>query len=98
MRRVSRRPFSGKALPMGLGRRLDLLDDIPDTGEIVIVMTSQRGEDDELVLAWRGARDEANSALEGWRLQRTRGAFAAFRAAEDRADAAQDALAARRSL
>jgi hypothetical protein len=98
MRRVSRRPFVGKVHPMGPGQRLDLLDDIPDTGEIVIVMTSPRGADDELLLAWRGARDEANTALETWRLQRTRGAFAAFRAAEDRADAAQDALASRRSL
>jgi hypothetical protein len=81
---------------MGPRQRLDLLDEIPDTGEIVIV-TTPRQEDDGLVLAWRAARDESNAALESWRLRRTRDAFAAFRAAEDRADAAQDALASRRS-
>jgi hypothetical protein len=75
---------------------LDLFDEIPDTGEIV-VLTSPRQDDDGLLLAWRGARAEANAALEWWRLVRTRDAFAAFLAAEDRADAAQDALAARRS-
>jgi hypothetical protein len=73
-----------------------LLDDIPDTGDIVL--TSPRQEGDELVLAWRGARHEANVALSEWRLRPTGEAFAAFRAAEDRADAAQDALAARISL
>jgi hypothetical protein len=73
-----------------------LLDEIPDTGEIVI-LTSPRHEDDELVLAWRGARDEANAALGEWRLRPTGEGFAAFRAAEDRADAAQDALASRRT-
>jgi hypothetical protein len=77
-------------------RLLDLLDEIPDTGEIVI-LASPRHEGEELLLAWRGARTEANAALESWRLLRTREAFAAFRAAEDRADAAQDALTARRT-
>jgi hypothetical protein len=72
------------------------LDGIPDTGEIVILV-SPRQEADELLLAWREARDEANGALSEWRLRRTVEAFAAFRAAEDRADAAQDALAARRT-
>jgi hypothetical protein len=80
---------------MGPVQRLDVLDEIPDTGEIVILV-SLRQEDDELVLAWRGARDEANTALATWRRRRTRESFAAFRAAEDRADAAQDALAVRR--
>jgi hypothetical protein len=78
---------------MGRHQRLELLDEIPDTGEIVIV-TSPR-EEDELLLAWRGARDEANAALADWRCRRSRESFASFRAAEDRADAAQDALAVR---
>jgi hypothetical protein len=77
------------------GRRLlELLDEIPDTGEIVIRMPSAPAGD-ELLEAWRSARAEANAALERWRVVHTRDAFAAFRAAEDRADAAQDALAAR---
>jgi hypothetical protein len=83
--------------PMATRRLLDLLDEIPDTGEIVI-RPYPRGEGGELLLAWRGARAEANVALDEWRATRTRDAFAAFLAAEDRADAAQDALAVCDSL
>ena len=75
---------------------LELLDDLADTGEIVIRPQSPAAAD-ELLEAWRDARAEANAALEDWRLLRTAASFAAYRAAEDRADAAQDALAARRS-
>jgi hypothetical protein len=76
---------------------LTVLDEIPDTGEIVILVPP-RQEDDELVLAWRAAHREADAALADWRLRHTREAFAAYRAAEDRADAAQDALASRRNV
>ena len=72
------------------------LDGIPDTGEIVIRPHSFLATD-ELVQAWHEARAEANGALAGWRTLRTREAFVAYRAAEDRADAAQDTLAARRT-
>jgi hypothetical protein len=72
----------------------DVLDEIADTGEIVIAPPAQSG-DDELAAAWRLAHSEASAALEEWRTLRTRDAFSVFRAAEDRADAAQDALAAR---
>ena len=82
---------------MGARDLQDVLDAIPDTGEIVIRVPTAP-EVDELLLAWRTARAEANAALERWRLLHTREAFAAFRAAEDRADAAQDALSARRTL
>ena len=75
---------------------LNVLDEIPDTGEIVI-LAPPRQETDELLLAWRAAHREADAALAEWRLRPTREAFASFRAAEDRADAAQDALAARRT-
>jgi hypothetical protein len=75
----------------------DALDAIPDTGEIVIVLPSPP-EVDEMLAAWRHAHAEATAALERWCTSRTREAFAAFRAAEDRADAAQDALAARRTI
>ena len=72
------------------------LDGSLATGEIVI-RPHPRLAADELVQAWREARAEANGALTAWRTLRTREAFAAYRAAEDRADAAQDTLAARRT-
>ena len=75
---------------------LNVLDEIPDSGEIVI-LAPPRQETDGLLLAWRAAHLEADGALAEWRLRRTRGTFASFRAAEDRADAAQDALALRRT-
>lgn len=74
---------------------LTVLDEIPDTGEIVIHPHVRADETDELVAAWRRAHDEAGAALALWRSLRTRDSFSVFRAAEDRADAAQDALAAR---
>lgn len=70
------------------------LDEIPDTGEIVI-RVPERPDGDALVEAWRGAHAEASAALELWGVERTRRAFSIYRAAQDRADAAQDALAAR---
>jgi hypothetical protein len=74
---------------------LDVLDEIADTGEIVVRPHSRDGGADLLLQAWRNAHDEATAALENWRSLRTREAFSVFQAAEDRADAAQDALASR---
>jgi len=48
---------------------------------------------DELWVLWSCARAEANMALDDWRDFPGRESYAAYRAAEDRADAAQDALA-----
>jgi hypothetical protein len=48
---------------------------------------------DELYVLWSCARAEANLALDDWRAAPGREAYVAYRAAEDRADAAQDALA-----
>jgi hypothetical protein len=75
---------------------IDVLDDIPDTGEIVVRhYIPAGGEKDLLLQAWHNANDDAAAALEHWRALRSAEAFTVFRAAEDRADAAQDALAAR---
>ena len=52
-----------------------------------------RQDRDELYAIWCAARAEANIAYDGWRMSPGREAYAAYRAAEDRADAAQDALA-----
>lgn len=43
--------------------------------------------------AWDAARDEAATALAGWCRRRSADAYALYRAAQDREDAAQDALA-----
>jgi len=48
---------------------------------------------DERYALWSVARAEANLAYDGWRAAPGPDTYAAYRAAEDRADAAQDALA-----
>jgi hypothetical protein len=66
-----------------------LLDDVPDTHEIVLRREPRRRMECEL---WRDAEDDAASALAAWRAAPgDRLAYAAYRAAQDRADAAQDA-------
>jgi len=68
----------------------DLLEAVPDTREIVVGHPA----DDGLLAAWRAAHAEASDALEAWRAWPGRDAFATYRAAQDRADAAQDAIVA----
>ncbi len=48
---------------------------------------------DELFVLWSAARAEANIAYDAWCSSPGPDAYAVYRAAEDRADAAQDALA-----
>ena len=48
---------------------------------------------DQLWFAWDEAQLEAEHAYEAWRVSRDTAGYAAYRAAQDRADAAQDALA-----
>ncbi len=71
----------------------DLLVEVPDTREIVIRPVPGAEDGDELAVAWRVAREEAERALAAWRAVPGRNSFSVYRAAEDRADAAQDALA-----
>jgi hypothetical protein len=66
-----------------------LLDDVPDTLEIVL---RREPSWSPVVEAWRDAAEEAADALATWRRQPSRAAYAAYRAAQDREDAAQDAL------
>jgi hypothetical protein len=47
---------------------------------------------DELFVMWSAARADANLAYEVWRRSPGRDAYAVYRAAEDRADAAESAL------
>ena len=69
----------------------DLLDGVPDTGDVVIY----RAGDDALQCAWRQAEDEAGTAYRHWVTGGGPAAYTAYRAAQDRADAAQDALTLR---
>ena len=50
---------------------------------------------DELAYAWRVAQDDAVAAYEVWRDSPGANDYAVYRAAQDRADQAQDALASR---
>jgi hypothetical protein len=68
-----------------------LLDQVPDTRELVLRRHDRpRAE----ASAWRDAHEEAAAAYTDWRARRTREAYATYRAAQDREDAAQDILAA----
>ena len=55
-------------------------------------MTAARRHD-ELFTIWSAARAEANLAYQAWCDVRDSAAYAVYRAAEDRADAAEQALA-----
>lgn len=54
------------------------------------MVTGRREE--ELFALWSAARAEANLAYDGWRDSPGAEAYAIYRAAEDRADAAEEAL------
>jgi hypothetical protein len=56
-------------------------------------MTSHRVRD-ELFVLWSAARAEANLAYDAWCSEPGRASYAVYRAAEDRADAAEVALSA----
>jgi hypothetical protein len=72
-----------------------LLDDVPDTRELVLRRTAASGPAWTAVHdAWWNAREESRAAYLAWRRTGGADAYAAYRAAQDREDAAQDALAA----
>ena len=50
---------------------------------------------DEIAYAWRAAQEEAVMAYEAWRESGDPGDYVVYRAAQDRADQAQDVLATR---
>jgi hypothetical protein len=69
-----------------------LLDGVPDTRELVL----RHGEPiwNEVYAAWSDAHEDAELAYLEWRRTSAPVAYATYRAAQDREDAAQDALAA----
>ncbi|MDX6724164.1 MAG: hypothetical protein QOD73_2568 [Solirubrobacteraceae bacterium] len=71
-----------------------LLDQVPDTRELILRREAARGPDwNALYDAWSDAHEETEGAWRTWRSVGGRDAYAAYRAAADREDAAQDAVA-----
>ena len=75
---------------MSSGDLRSLLDDVPDTFEIVLRRVPEWSP---VLEAWRDASEEAAAAFSDWRDTPGAASYAAYRAAQDREDAAQDALA-----
>ena len=75
----------------------ELLADVEDTRELVLPAVGPRSRHDwrveELYLVWSAADEEATDAYRAWRARPGRDAYLVYRAAADRADAAQVALA-----
>ena len=76
----------------------ELLEHLDDTHEIVLGPVAGPDEEmpfpvEELLLCWRDAEDEAACAYQLWRERPGADAFAVYRAAADRADAALATLA-----
>lgn len=65
-----------------------LLDQVADTRELVLRAPAF----DAVYDAWCDAREEACDAYAGWLASRSADDYAVYRAAQDREDAAQDAL------
>jgi hypothetical protein len=65
------------------------------SGELVLTSAfADTLDDDPLRCAWAAAEADAALAYDAWRSTPDRASFTVYRAAADRADAAQDALAA----
>jgi hypothetical protein len=71
-----------------------LLDEVPDTRELVLRRGLLGPEWDAAYAVWSDAHVEAEDALYRWHRTGGSAAYSAYRAAQDREDAAQDALAA----
>jgi hypothetical protein len=61
-------------------------------GQAARVIPVARRRSDELFVIWSAARAEANLALDAWRARPGPDGYLVYRAAEDRADAAEQAL------
>lgn len=73
----------------------DLLDQVADTRELVLRRGASYGPAwNALYDAWNDAHEDAEDAYWEWRHRRGAASYVAYRAAQDREDAAQDALAA----
>jgi hypothetical protein len=71
-----------------------LLDQVPDTRELVLRRAAALGPAFNAVYdAWSDAHEEAEDAYRAWMRSGAGDDYAVYRAAQDREDAAQDALA-----
>jgi hypothetical protein len=71
-----------------------LLDQVADTRELVLRRSAGLGPLWNAVYdAWSDAHEEAEEAYWAWRASRRAEEYLVYRAAQDREDAAQDALA-----
>ena len=71
-----------------------LLDQVADTRELVLRRAAALGPAFNAVYdAWSDAHEEAEAAYCSWRRSHDAEDYAVYRAAQDREDAAQDALA-----
>lgn len=72
-----------------------LLDQVADTRELILRRAASLGPAFNAVYdAWSDAHEEAEHAYAGWVATGGAEHYAVYRAAQDREDAAQDALAA----
>jgi hypothetical protein len=72
-----------------------LLDQVADTRELVLRRAASLGPAFNAVFdAWCDAHEEAQDAYRVWLATKSAEAYAIYRAAQDREDAAQDALSA----
>ena len=71
----------------------ELLDQVGDTRELILRRAAGLGPAFNAVYdAWSDAHEEAEHAYVAWRSSGGADAYALYRAAQDREDAAQDAL------
>ena len=75
-----------------------LLDEVADTRELILRRPETAGPSWAVLYgAWSDAHEEAERGLRAWLRAGGRDAYAAYRAAQDREDAAQDTLAQTRA-
>jgi hypothetical protein len=72
-----------------------LLHELNDTHEVVV---SEAPQGDVALAVWRIAAADAHTAYAAWAADSSLQAYTAYRAAEDRADAALEALAGHASI
>jgi hypothetical protein len=92
IRKASSREYPTET--MSLSELKALLDHVADTRELVLRSAVRDPIWNEAYMAWSDAHVEAEEAYAIWRRDGGESAYLVYRAAQDREDAAQDALSA----